>query len=105
MTEQMPGSMKALPIVYEVPDDLGAQYATNLVIQHSNHEFVLSFFEIIPPVILGSPEERVAQLKDVTAVRARCLARIVVAAGRMQGFVEAMQENLSNYLAQKGENE
>jgi hypothetical protein len=39
-----------LPIEWHVPDDLVTRYANNLLIQHTEHEFILSFFEILPPL-------------------------------------------------------
>ena len=55
-------------------------YATNITVQHTPHEFVISFYEAHPPVILGSLEEREAQLEAIDRVYAPCVARITVAA-------------------------
>jgi hypothetical protein len=35
-----------LPIEWHVPDELVTRYANNLLVQHTEHEFILSFFEL-----------------------------------------------------------
>ncbi|MGC9346586.1 MAG: DUF3467 domain-containing protein [Anaerolineae bacterium] len=72
-------------------------YATNMTVQHTPHEFVISFYEAHPPVILGSPEEREAQLQAIDHVYAPCVARITVAASRMGSMIKALQENFESY--------
>ena len=47
-----------LPIEWNYPESIVSRYATNLVVQHTEHEFILSFFEVKPPVILGTAEEQ-----------------------------------------------
>jgi hypothetical protein len=92
-----------VPIEWYVPEDLVSRYANNIVVQYEEHEFIISFFEVRPPVLLGSSEEIKAKLEQVKSVRAECVARIIVAADRMPVFIEALQGNLEKYLAQKSE--
>jgi len=102
MTEEVRDKGKSVRIVFHVPENIVARYATNVVVQHTEHEFIVSFFELERPPLLGSPEQIAEQLKQLDEVRAKCVARIIVAPRRMEGFVKAMQENLSKYLADKG---
>lgn len=67
---------------------------TNLVVQFTGEEFLISFFEVRPPLIVGTPEEKRVQIARVEAVEARCLTRIAVSPGRMGEFIEVMQEQL-----------
>jgi hypothetical protein len=90
-----------VPLEWYVPEDLVSRYATNLVVQHSEHEFVISFFEIHPPLLLGTPEEIEAKLKQIESVQAHCVARIIVAAERMPEFLQVLQHNLDRYFARK----
>lgn len=39
-----------LPIDWHIPDNMVSRYATNMVIQHTEHEFVVSFFRDGPSV-------------------------------------------------------
>jgi len=97
MSEQEEAFVIPKPIKWIVPDDLVSQYATNLVIQHTAHEFSISFFELRRPVILGSPEEQRALVERIDSIPAICVARIIVSPERMEQFINAMQENLQRY--------
>jgi len=99
MPDQKPEQV-AVPIQWHVPEDLTCQYATNLVVQHTEHEFVISFFRTAPPLIVGTPEETRAQLEQIGYVRADCVARIVVAASRMPDFVQVLQGSLEAHRLQ-----
>jgi hypothetical protein len=81
-----------VPIEWYMPESLISRYATNMIVQHSEHEFIISFFDTPPPLILS--ESRIEELQKIKSIRATCVAQIIVAKDRMQGFVNAMQENL-----------
>jgi len=60
--------------------------------------FILSFFEVWPPAILGeTDEEKQEMLDSLESVEAKCVARLVVTPSRMREFIAVMNENLSNY--------
>ena len=82
-----------LPIEWYLPEGLISRYATNMVVQRSEHEYIISFFEVKPPLIL---KELTAEEAKATfsSIRAECIARIVVADKRMPNFVKALQSNL-----------
>ncbi len=87
---------KEVPIEF-VPSDIPGLYATNIVVQHTPTEFVISFWEVKAPPILGTTEARKAKIERVEQVPAHCVARLVVSPGRMKSFVGAMQENWESY--------
>jgi len=95
MTEN--ANPKALPLKWVVPEDLVSRYANNFTIQHTEYEFVISFFETFPPLVLGSPDERQAQLEQLESVPAKCVARIVVSPERVQDLVQILAANLETY--------
>ena len=103
MPEQEESAVYKWPIEWYFPEDITSRYATNLVVQHSEHEFIISFFEVERPVVVGPPEYVEARLKEITSVRANCIARIIVAAERMPEFVRVLQLNLEKYLTKKPE--
>lgn len=86
-----------LPIEWHYPEGLVSRYATNIVVQHTDQEFIISFFEVLPPVVLGSPEEQKAKTEQIKSVRGECVARIIISVDRMPEFVEALQNNLEKY--------
>lgn len=101
MVEHEQDDLVTLPIEWYVPTEVPGRYATNLVVQHTEHEFVISFFEALPPIAFGSPEETRAQLEKLGTVRLECVARVIVSPRRMTEFVKVLQHNLDNYLAKQ----
>jgi hypothetical protein len=86
-----------IPIERYCPPELVSRYATDLIIQRTGSEFILSFFETIPPMVLGTPEEQQDKLKKLASVRSECIARVIVSDDRFPQFVQAMQENLERW--------
>jgi hypothetical protein len=98
----------SLPIEYVVGDALPSQYVTELVVQHNQENFILSFFEIRPPILLGSADTRKAALENLDHIEAHCHARLVIPAGKMADFVRVMQENYerwAEHMASSGSEE
>lgn len=80
------------------PENLQSHFVVNMVVQHQPDMFILSFFEVWPPAILGeTDEEKQEMLDSLESVEAKCVARLVVTPSRMREFVAVMNENLSNY--------
>ena len=80
------------------PDDLQSYFVSNVVVQPQPDSFILSFFEIWPPAILGGSDAEKQQALDlVDHVEAKCVARIVLTPATMKEFVKVMSENLLNY--------
>ena len=100
MTMDEQGQPLRVPLVWQFPSDIVTRYATNIVVQHTEHEFVISFFEAQPPPVLGDPEEQEAIVESMLndGVPATCVARVVVASERFQTFVEVLQTNLDRYI-------
>jgi hypothetical protein len=94
-----------IPIEHVIPDSVRTKFADRIVVQHSEHEFRISFYEMHQPILLGTPEERKARLLGMESVKAVCVARIAVAAGRMPAMVRALQENLERYLSEASSQE
>jgi hypothetical protein len=82
-----------VPLLFSVPVGMTSRYAHQLMLQGAENEVVLSFFEVIPPMLTGTPDEQRAIL--LKGVRAECVARISVARARFPEFVRAMQELLT----------
>jgi hypothetical protein len=87
-------SEKLVPIDWVVPDDIVTRYATNIVVQRSEHEFIISFFEAEPPIIVGPDDRKEKALASIQSVQARCVARIVVAPKRVDDFVRVLTEQI-----------
>jgi Protein of unknown function (DUF3467) len=97
MGEQELENVIAFPIEWQFPENLRTAYATNVIVQHNQHEFTIMFFEMHPPFFLGDEEENKEKASKISSVPAECVARIVVAAGRMEEFVSAFQQIFTSY--------
>jgi len=81
------------------PENLQSHFVTNVVIQHQPDFFVLSFFEVWPPAILGeTEEEKQKALDSLESVEAKCVARLIFPPDKMGEFVAAINENFANFL-------
>lgn len=85
---------QALQIDHVIPEGVSSKFSNHITIQFAGHEFHLSFFEIQPPIALGTPEERKKILSQLESIEAKCVARVIIAASRMPGVVQAMLENV-----------
>lgn len=92
-----------VPIEWHISENIDSKYATNLVIQHSEHEFIINFFEMRRPLILGNPDQIREQWQKIESVRAECVAQIIVSPDRMQEFIDVMQAGLNKYVGKEME--
>jgi hypothetical protein len=96
---------RAFPIEWYVPDELATLYANNIVVQRTDHEFFLYFFDAQPPLLIGPPEAIRTAAEQIESVKARCVARIVVARERMSDFVKVLETNLIRAQGDEGAEE
>jgi hypothetical protein len=76
-------------------------FATNMTVQCSEHDALLSFFEVRPPILTGTPEENLEELNKIGFVRAECVARVGMSAARIPDFIEALKTGYENLLKAK----
>ena len=89
---------REVPLEWYVPGGTISRYATNMIVQHTDQEFVISFFESAPPLLIGRPtKEQLEGLK----VRAECVARIIITKERMPIFLETLHTNFERFMAKK----
>lgn len=93
------------PIEWNIPDDIVARYATNMIIQRGENEFFISFFEVKPPLILGTPEQIEEQARNIKTVQANCVAQVIVSMDKMPSFIEALDSGYKRSIALKDANE
>jgi len=91
------GQVFSLPstlIDWYTPDDIQSRYATNIVVQSGPNEFIISFFEIRPPIVLGSPEQVKATLEQIKSIRAICVSRIIISREEFPRMIKVLQDQL-----------
>jgi hypothetical protein len=87
----------ALPIQWHFPEGLVGRYANQALVQYGPNECYLSFFEVAPPVLFGTPEEMREQAKSLKAIRAECVARVVVAHEFVPSLIRILQETVERH--------
>ncbi len=97
------GQSYTAEIDWHIPEEMQSRFATHLVVQHSEGEFFLHFFELRPPLILGDRKQQLAQFKGIKSLRAQCTARVAIAANRMPEFIQLLQQNLETYKLRYGQ--
>lgn len=82
------------PLKWEVPEDLPVVWVNNFVVQHTQHEFILTFFQVTPPILIKpTPED----LEAVESVPARAIARIALTPRAMAQLLDVIRENYETF--------
>lgn len=79
-----------IPLRFNIPSGMTSRYAHHMLVQPGEHEVTISFFEVFPPLLLGSPDEQKEILIN-EGVKAECVARVTIAKARYFGFVKAWE--------------
>jgi hypothetical protein len=79
-----------LPIEHVVAESLTTRLANNMTVQIDPGGVYLSFFETVPPLLTGGPDEARAKLEAMKSVRAECFARVFVPGPRVAEFLKAL---------------
>jgi hypothetical protein len=79
------------------PDDLKSYFVDHMLVQHQPDRFVLSFFEVWIPPIMGSEEQQEEHLDKLESVDAKCVARLVVTPEKMRDILRALSDNMDKY--------
>lgn len=90
-----------LDVDWHFPESLQSRYANNTLVQAGRVEFIISFFEMQLPILLGSPEENKAKLQEMGAIRAECVSKIVLSPEIVPGLINALQTEYDKYQAQR----
>ena len=81
------------PILFITPADIHTMHASHLVVQPLPGRYLLSFFEVIPPLIMGTTDaERQVDWGKVANIPATCVARLVIADVDLAGFIHVLQQ-------------
>ena len=88
-----------VPIIWETEGGAPTLFANQMMVQVDEHECHLSFFEIRPPLIIGTDEEKKAQAEALKSVAARCVARVVISKNRLPIFLGAVMEAMTKSAA------
>ncbi len=85
------------PIEFVFPDGLEGKYATHFAIQSSDADFILSFFELYPPLASTAEERKILRENPNVTVDAKCVARIHVSVQTMREIMDVLQSYWNQY--------
>jgi len=89
-----------VPIKWKNLEDVPLIFSNTQVVQHTNHEFVISFGHVQQPVILSETDLKEAE--KIKSVSAQPAVRIVMPPARFAAFLQILQDNWQKYLGQVG---
>lgn len=71
------------------------------IVQHEEQEFILTFAQYSPPLILASGKEREERLKQMPYIPVKVVARIGITPPRMKRLIEALQKNYNTWTSKQ----
>lgn len=87
-----------IPIEYIGVDDIPILYTNSMLIQiHQPDEFLLTFAQVSPPILLGSPEEQRAQAQSIDAVHSKIVARLALSRYRVRQLIQLLSKHLERF--------
>lgn len=99
-----PSKGKFVEVRREYPDENITKFTNDLAIQFDDENFILSFFEILPPMLLGSDEKELQkQMTKIEYVNAHCVSRMIVTPKKLKSFIDALVNNYEKYQARLSE--
>ena len=97
-----PQELVEIPLVLTGQHEVPIFFSNWASVQHEKSEFVITFGQYTPPLIVGSTEQQRDQARATVAVPVKVVARIALTHQRMVELGAALQQNLQNYERRKG---
>ncbi|HEY8776550.1 MAG TPA: hypothetical protein VIM33_08755 [Gaiellaceae bacterium] len=105
MAEESPEEVFQLPGVWvgaeEVPVKAANQFIGQVV---AADEIVLTFGHFVPPALLGTVEQRMEQVKQLTFIPIQAIARLAMTRARLEEFRGVIDQTLENHDKMAGLN-
>lgn len=89
-------SIRPLPISWDTDEAATAQFVNNLLVTFDGANYIIRFYQVLPPAIHPSDTEAWAELKNV---RAKHIITLVVSAGNMPDIVAALQRSTEHPIS------
>jgi hypothetical protein len=86
------------PLKWEIPQDMPILWTNNFVIQHTENEFILTFFQVTPPILIQPTRE---DIEAIESVPARAIARIALTPHAMAELLDVITENYERFQKKK----
>src|SRR3970040_2224479 len=93
----------ALPFFFIGTEEIPIQLSNLQVIQHVQQEFIITFAQFAPPLVIGTPEEQREQVKAKPYLPVKTVARVAMSPERVLDLIKALQENHDRWKRTQGE--
>jgi hypothetical protein len=91
-----------VPLVWVGVEDVQILFANQFLGQVQQQEIVLSFGQVTPPVLLGSPEQLAQQVRRLGFIPVKTVARFSMTRARLEELIGVLQATVRNFDAQNG---
>jgi len=82
------------------PEGQRTLFSNHITVQRNEvGEFVVSFFDVIAPLLIGGPDESEKALTKLDSVPAYCVARIAVSERRLPKLIGALASSYDEFVA------
>ena len=95
-TDSTEPQARRVRIAFKIPPTLTTRPATHFVVHNTGHEFVISFFEVQPPYIIGDTPESQEEYEQVNQVDAECVGRIFLAPTRLVELTDLLVRHVAS---------
>ena len=97
MDEQDAG--RSIPVTWVGAEDLPVLFVNSFVgqVEVEQGVFFLTIGQMVPPALIGTPEERAEQLEQVSYVPVKPVARLALTRERLEYLVQILHTNLDQY--------
>lgn len=86
------GIKVSMKIDFEVPPEARSMYANHMIVQRTQDETMVTFFELFPPMILGTPAQQQEAYSKVETIKARFVVRVSMPLTKLRKFAKAIAQ-------------
>ena len=86
-----------IPVVWVGGDETPILLVNQFLGQFQDSEFILTLGQFAPPALIGTEEERREQVREISFIPVKVLARLALTRSRLEELVRVLQETLGNH--------
>lgn len=86
-----------IPVAWVGMDEAPILVANQFMLQSQPYEFLLTVGQMSPPALLGSPDEKAEQARQIDYVPIRVLARLGLSPTRVRELIAILQDQLERH--------
>jgi hypothetical protein len=90
-----------LPLLLEGADQVPILHSNVFLSQEHQNEFFVTFGQVSPPILLGTPEQQRKQAQELSYVSAKVIFRLALSRARLKELIDVLQKQLDLYDAKR----